>query len=123
MRKFILAVSLLGIFAACGNAEKKEEKQMAEGNITDHPDYKEGLSLVAKNRCLTCHNVIEDFTGPAYRVIATKYASYPDTIVPHLARRIITGGNGVWGDVFMTPHPQVSQEDAETMVRYIRLLK
>ena len=46
-----------------------------------------------------------------------------DTIVSHLAGKIITGGSGVWGPALMTPHPTVSKEDAEAMVRYILLLK
>ena len=78
---------------------------------------------MAKNKCLTCHAIDDKVTGPPYREVANKYANYPDTIVAHLAHKIITGGNGVWGEVFMTPHPDLSREDAEAMVKYIRLLK
>ncbi|HPG12254.1 MAG TPA: cytochrome c class I, partial [Chitinophagaceae bacterium] len=62
-------------------------------------------------------------TGPSYRDIANKYGSMSDTIISHLAGKIIAGGNGVWGDVFMTPHAGLSKEDAEAMVEYILLLK
>jgi cytochrome c len=40
-----------------------------------------------------------------------------------LAEKIIKGGKGNWGDVMMTPHANVSQEDAEAMVKYIFTLK
>jgi cytochrome c len=40
-----------------------------------------------------------------------------------LAGKIIAGGQGVWGEIPMSPHPQVSQADAESMVRYILSLK
>ena len=40
-----------------------------------------------------------------------------------LAEKVIKGGSGVWGAVPMTPHPQISQEDAEAMVKYVLLLK
>lgn len=122
-RTFITVVSLV-LLCSCGGTgdDKKKDEKPVVADITKHPDYQAGLSLVAKNRCLTCHAIDQLVTGPAYREIANKYASYPDTIVSHLAKKIIQGGNGVWGQVFMTPN-NVSQEDAETMVRYILLLK
>jgi len=58
-----------------------------------------------------------------YRDVANKYASLPDTIIGHLAGKIITGGNGVWGDTYMKPHAGLSKEDEEAMVKYILLLK
>jgi len=51
-----------------------------------------------------------------------KYAGV-DTAVTYLAKKIIAGGSGVWGSVPMTAHPELSQADAEQMVKYILLLK
>jgi cytochrome c len=67
--------------------------------------------------------VDEKVNGPAYREVANKYANSPDTIVAYLAGKVIKGGTGTWGSVFMTPHPALSQEDAEAMVKYVLLLK
>ena len=117
----LLATSMLIACGGGGAKEKAEEKKPKD--ITQNPDYQAGLALVAKSNCLTCHKVDETVTGPPYRDIANKYGDYPDTIVSHLAGKVITGGNGVWGQVFMTPHPNLSKEDAETMVKYILLLK
>src|SRR5690625_7628226 len=36
-----------------------------------------------------------------------------------LARRIIDGGRGNWGEVSMTPHPDLSLDQAEQMVHFI----
>jgi cytochrome c len=36
-----------------------------------------------------------------------------------LADKIIKGGTGNWGEVPMTPHPDVSVEDAKEMAKYI----
>jgi cytochrome c len=58
-------------------------------------------------------------TGPSYRDIATKYAGAPNDVITALANTIIKGGSGNWGNVPMTPHPSLSQDDAEAMVRYI----
>lgn len=128
MKRSLFVVLAVSVLVACGGSGSKEKKadDKAESKTTDlsqNPDYQNGLSLVAKSNCLTCHNVDQVVTGPPYREIANKYGSMPDTIIAHLAKKIISGGNGVWGQIFMTPHPDVSQADAEAMVKYILLLK
>ncbi|MGQ0739301.1 MAG: c-type cytochrome [Bacteroidota bacterium] len=133
MKKTFLSLALAALVASCGGGktEKKEgdevknpeENNTEATDISANPDYQKGLALIAKSDCLTCHKVDEVITGPTYRDVANKYGGMPDTIVKHLAGKIISGGKGVWGEVFMTPHPAVSQEDAETMIRYILLLK
>jgi cytochrome c len=122
MKKCLLIISVVSILAACGgNSENK--KETAVSDITENPDYKAGLALVSKSDCFTCHKVDEMVTGPSYRDVANKYAGLPDTIVTHLAGKIISGGNGVWGEIMMLPHSSISQADAEAMVKYILLLK
>ena len=133
MKKLLLIpVALLALIACNNNSSSTEEKKdtgtttttapPAEVDITANPDYKAGLALIAKNDCLTCHSVNDKINGPAYKDVAAKYATAGDTIVTHLAKKIIAGGSGVWGEVPMTPHA-ISQEDAEQMVKYVLLLK
>ncbi|MFM2118144.1 MAG: hypothetical protein RL316_1334 [Bacteroidota bacterium] len=86
------------------------------------PVYTKGLGLVAKSDCLTCHKIDDKHIGPSYKEIAIKYADAPNDVVSALAKKIIEGGVGNWGNVPMTPHPSISQDDAETMVRYILTL-
>lgn len=115
---------LVAALVACNGSSSKEEKSgKTTTDITQDPDYQDGLTLVAKHKCMTCHAIDATITGPAYREVAKKYADQPDTIISHLAGKIINGGNGVWGEIFMTPHPDVTSEEAETMVKYILLLK
>jgi cytochrome c len=131
MKKTFLAVIAAAFLISCGDGEKKEaDKQPAAeksetkaDDLSSNPDYEKGLALIAKSDCLTCHKVDEAVTGPAYRDVANKYAGTPDTVVSYLAKKIISGGKGNWGEMYMTPHPAVSQEDAEAMVKYILLLK
>jgi cytochrome c len=124
MRTRLIIISICFLFASCGGGNSKDQQS---GNNTEdvsqNPDYQKGLALVAKSNCLTCHKVDEKLTGPPYREVANKYAGMPDTIVTHLAHKIISGGNGVWGEIFMTPHPDISEADAKAMVKYILLLK
>ena len=116
--------SFVTLASNCGSGgEKKDEKKEVE-DITESPEYKKGLELVVKSDCFTCHKIDEQLQGPSYRDVANKYAGMPDTIISHLARKIIKGGVGVWGQqIYMTPHATLSQEDAEAMVKYILLLK
>jgi cytochrome c len=131
MKKVVLSFFVLTLLAACGGSDEKKTTETKEEtttepattDVSDNPVYQKGLALVAKSDCLTCHKVDEPLTGPTYRSVANKYAGMSDTIVTHLAGKIIKGGAGVWGQVFMTPHPALSQQDAEDMVRYILLLK
>ncbi len=129
MKKIICLLGLGLILISCGNggdnkkSEVDKKETVTDVDITKNPDYEKGLGLLAKSDCLTCHKVDEFLTGPSYRDVANKYASMPDTIVSHLAGKIINGGSGVWGEIAMTPHAAISQEDAEAMVKYILLLK
>lgn len=131
MKRIFITAIVFAALVACNNetksdtatTEKKEDAKPAETSVTDNPDYQAGLELIAKSDCLTCHKVDEKLTGPSYRDVANKYASQAPGIIPQLADKIIKGGTGVWGQVPMLPHPTVSQADAETMVKYILLLK
>ena len=133
MKKLFIILSFcgLGILTSCGggndkNAEtearKDEAKEEAPADPAENPDYEKGLALVGKSDCLTCHKVNEASTGPAYSAVAAKYANTPE-IIDQLSNKVIKGGSGNWGAVPMTPHPNISKEDAVAMVKYIMTLK
>jgi len=137
MKKIFIILSITMIGYACGNQDAgksngetnaqttepaSEPATPAVQDVTENPDYQKGLELIAKSDCLTCHKVEEKAIGPAYRDVANKYAN-DDQTVKMLADKVIKGGSGVWGQVPMTPHPALSPEDAQQMVRYVLLLK
>jgi cytochrome c len=134
IRTVLAAVILISFLISCGSksdkatSDKGSDQETAETGspeLSNNPDYQKGLALVANpaNNCLTCHKVEEKLTGPSYRDVANKYANEPDTIIAYLAGKVIKGGSGTWGEIPMTPHSELSQEDAEAMVKYILLLK
>lgn len=130
MKKYIATFALAALLAACGSdATNNEEGTATEettDDITQNPDYAKGLELISNSDCLTCHKATEKLVGPSYAAVADKYAGV-DTAVSYLAQKIIVGGKGNWdaetGGAIMTSHPQLSQADAEQMVKYILLLK
>lgn len=130
MKRIIITSLVLASLIACNSnsdtkatTDKKVDAKATETSITDNPDYKAGLELVAKSDCFTCHKVDEAMTGPTYRDVANKYASEGPGIVPKLAEKVIKGGTGVWGTAIMLPHAGLAQADAEAMVKYVLLLK
>jgi cytochrome c len=81
-----------------------------------------GAKLIAGSDCTGCHRENDKLLGPAYQAVAQKYPA-TDANVAMLAGKIISGGKGNWGDIAMTPHPDLPKAQAEEMVRYILSLK
>ncbi len=132
MKRVLFAAFALTMLASCGGNDssksgdaKKDSaaSKPATTDVSSNPDYQKGLAIEATMDCATCHKIDEKVQGPAYQDIAAKYAGFSDTIVTHLAKKIRSGGTGVWGDILMIPHPQLSQDSAEAIVKYILLLK
>jgi cytochrome c len=94
----------------------------AEAPATAAAPAGNGKALIEASDCRTCHQDASKVIGPAYVDVAKKYPNTPEN-VKLLAGKIIAGGKGVWGEIPMTPHPTVSQGDAEAMVAYILSMK
>ena len=71
----------------------------------------------AKN-CAACHAVDKKLIGPAFKDIAAKYAADAGAVA-NLSAKIRNGGVGVWGNIQMPANPQVTQAEAETLVKWI----
>jgi cytochrome c len=81
-----------------------------------------GERLVADNDCSSCHLPDQQSVGPSYSAIAKKYAGQA-AVPAKLAARIRAGGSGNWGDIAMTPHPDVTEAQAKQMVGWILSVK
>ena len=77
-----------------------------------------GKLLIAESDCKSCHLIGERSAGPAYRDIAKRYAKEVRA-VEVLSDKVLKGGSGVWGEVAMAAHPQLSKSQAVQMVEYI----
>lgn len=145
MKKITIVLSLCTVIAACRN--NKSDQSVSNDSVTaanqSAKSYEtnadtntnkigtdtnagaassKGAQLIASADCLGCHKEQEKLVGPAYVDVAKKYASN-DKNIDYLANKIITGGQGVWGDIPMTPHPSLALNDAKEMVKYILSLK
>ncbi|MEP0710762.1 c-type cytochrome [Algoriphagus sp.] len=130
-------VAVAGFTFACGGGEQTSEttatstteapaapaqEMSLEEKYQNDPIYIKGLEKVKASDCTSCHMVERKIVGPSYADVAAKYEATEENI-EMLAKKVIEGGVGVWGEVPMTPHPSVSIEDAKDMVAYILLLK
>jgi cytochrome c len=86
--------------------------------IPDSAAIREGLALIGRSDCTTCHRIEENSIGPSYKAIADRYKATKANI-ELLAQRTIKGGHGIWSRVPMTPHPDLPVEEARKMVRFI----
>ena len=74
--------------------------------------------LAKQKNCLACHAGDKKLVGPAYREIAAKYKA--DKNAPAvLAKKIREGGVGVWGQIPMPANPQVNEQEAQTLAKWV----
>ena len=83
---------------------------------------KKGQVLVAYSDCYLCHKEEDKAKGPSFSDIARRYPMQ-EAYINMLARKVISGGFGVWGYPVMSAHPRVSIEDARAMVVYVLSLE
>ena len=99
----------------------KEGKDLAllppDSEIQGGMQYIKGKNLLEKSDCKTCHTLTSNSIGPAYSAIADRYKG--KNVIETLAGKIISGGNGNWGENMMAAHPQHTKEEAAEMVKYI----
>jgi cytochrome c len=76
------------------------------------------LDLAKAKNCVACHAVDKKLIGPAYKDVATKYASDKDAVAK-LTKKVREGGTGVWGQIPMPSNPQVTAAEAESLVKWI----
>jgi cytochrome c len=119
-----LATALSFMIFSCGS---KKEKTNAEDYGTPKEEavvpatsdaIAQGESLVKASDCKTCHHPTNKIIGPAHTDVAKKY-DFTEANVKMLAQKIIKGGSGVWGQIPMTAHADLSEADAEKMARYV----
>ena len=129
-------VLVAGLAFSCGGGEKSAETSAEASTTTetataevsledkykDDPVYIKGLEKVKGSDCTGCHQVDRKLIGPSYADVAAKYENTEENVAM-LTQKVIAGGVGVWGEIPMSAHPNLSEEDAKDMVRYVLLLR
>ncbi len=118
MNKFGIAALVVAFLMACGSKQETSEQQDEPVQLSTSQLAAIGKILVDESDCKTCHHPTNKIIGPAHTDVAKKY-EFNDENIKLLAKRIIEGGSGVWGEIPMNAHPDLSQEDAEKMAIYV----
>lgn len=77
-----------------------------------------GKALTLAMDCKSCHKEAEASIGPNYTAVAEKYKDDKGAMA-YLQKKIKEGGSGVWGDVMMAAHPNISSDDTRQIATYI----
>lgn len=83
---------------------------------------KRGEVLISYSDCSACHKIDKRAKGPAFQDIAKRYP-FKEVYISLLARKVISGGTGSWGNPVMPPHASITEKDAYAMVSYILSLQ
>ncbi len=81
-----------------------------------------GQEIIEKSDCLTCHELYEDNVGPSFQHVAMRYPENAETMA-QLNGKIKNGGTGAWGTGMMNAHPNLANEDIDTILEYVFTLK
>ena len=126
MKKLFIVFGIASSMIACtSSGDKQAETKSADTVAAATPPAiagEKGLELIGSNDCTTCHQIEKKNIGPAYIDVSKKYEA-TDAVIDTLVNKVIHGGQGNWGTVPMTPHPNLSRDDAREMVKYILSLK
>lgn len=118
MKKILVLLVVSFTLTCCGGNKSDQTEQESSPDLSTSQLAAIGKLLVDESDCKTCHHPTNKIIGPAHKEVAEKY-EFTDANIKMLAERIIQGGKGVWGEIPMTPHTDISQEDAEKMAIYV----
>jgi cytochrome c551/c552 len=117
LKGLIISCALLFVLCHCNTSKKITETKYPQ--VAD--DFTDGLTIISKSDCRTCHMNVERNVGPSFTEIAKRYVNASDAVKTKLSEKIRIGGPGSWGDVPMPPHPSFSKANADSIVSYILL--
>lgn len=79
----------------------------------------DGAQLAKKAGCMACHAIGTKVVGPSFKEVRARYADDAGA-ERALVTKIRAGGAGAWGAVPMPPQSQVGENNARSIVQWIR---
>ena len=119
------AIVILMVAAALGVAnvgwlimKVNPQETAAAERVEQYPELAAGKKLVETSDCMRCHGWERNYVGPSFANITAKYGAQADAET-YLAGKIRGGSVGVWGNVIMPRHPQISEQQSLQMARWL----
>jgi cytochrome c len=110
IRNILPALLLVGLYGC--------QAEVDEQSLTGTAGYQ----LAQQNGCFACHTINQESICPIWRDVAAKYRNDAGAEA-RLTDKIATGGSGVWGEMEMPAHPQISEADRKTLAKFVLSLK
>lgn len=105
------------IYVSLDYMEGMDEANIAMGHQQASAEVT-GKALTQAMDCKACHKETEKSIGPNYIDISKKYRKKKKAD-KYLQGKIVNGGGGVWGEVVMPAHPNISSDETRQIVAYI----
>ncbi len=97
-----------------------QSQASTRGRVATSDERARGESVIAGSDCLSCHGENHRIAGPAWSQVASKFrGKVQREVVSALTHKVRNGSVGVWGNVPMPPHPNLSEADARAAVTYV----
>jgi cytochrome c len=77
----------------------------------------QGLVEISQSNCMGCHDFQAKSVGPSYAAIGKRYPEASSVAL--LADHIRNGSAGAWGTTRMPPHPNLTNQQAADIARWI----
>ena len=81
-----------------------------------------GKALTQTMDCKVCHKENEKSIGPSFVDVSKKYQD-DDNAAIYLQKKITEGGSGVWGEVNMAAHPDITKDELRQLTAYVLSLE
>jgi cytochrome c551/c552 len=111
-------IDLKNLFVTYDYKKDFVEDKNPEGHAEEAAPNVSGKMLTQTLDCKNCHKEEEKSVGPAFMLVSKKYATNPKAH-DYLSQKIRNGGAGVWGEVAMAAHPDISQKDLDQIIAWI----
>lgn len=76
------------------------------------------LHAMMASNCMNCHAFTTKLIGPSYREISEKKSNAAE-----LSKHVKLGSTGVWGQIVMPSHPELSDDEISKMIDWILKFK
>lgn len=82
------------------------------------PNDKSALHAMMSSNCMNCHAFKSKLIGPSFMDISIKKSNTAELI-----KHVKDGSSGIWGEIVMPSHPELSNEEIAKMVNWILKFK
>ncbi len=111
------AIDPRDIFVKVDYITGMDESQLSSGHKI-FSAVENGKALSLSMDCKACHKEQQVSIGPSYLEISEKYKE-DENAAAYLQEKIVSGGSGVWGEVAMASHPNLTQSETSMLATYI----